>query len=551
MVVRADVDDAQAVKTLAHELGHVLMHGPDQLAARDTRLCRGAAEVEAESVAYLVASAHGLDVSGYTFPYVATWAAGVGDGRSDQVADVVQRSAVPVLATAHQVLATAEQSKVQPAAGDSRDLRERTQLGELRASRLRERADELASPGPTQTPHPATANRSRSVDRTLEANAAAADWWRERLQHRGQAGPRQYLGDRGVGHVLAADSPWHVGYADGKWTSLVNHLRTAGFTDTELLDAGLAMRSRKGNVVDRFRERIMLPIRRPDGGIVGFIGRAAPAASPDVPKYLNTASTAAFTKGDVLFGLAEQSATIRRGRTLIVEGPFDVLAIAGVRSDTAAVAPCGTALTSRQVAALAEQAPHVAVALDADPAGDDATVRAYEVLRGAYRDPELVQLPAGADPADLAAAGDGRLVAVLGESSRPLVHAVVDRAIAVHDLGDAQQLALANRRAAAVIAGLPVDQVARQVARVAEQLDLDVNIVTEGVADALARQHESATQADRVHRHADVPPKMPAAARATARLPRPPTGWTRRNGDHRRAVGSAGMTIAPTARSPR
>ncbi|MBA2640460.1 MAG: toprim domain-containing protein [Nocardioidaceae bacterium] len=539
VVIRDDVDDAQAVKTLAHELGHVLMHGPDALAARDTRICRGSAEVEAESVAYLVTAARGLDVAGYTFPYVAQWAATAGSHAD--VVDIVQRSAVHVLRTARHVLATADET-VRPAARDSLPAIHRTEVGLSRTAALRGRAEALATGG-TPGRQPLGTDVGRIVDRTLAANAAAAAWWGELLRRPDQAGPRQYLVDRGTGHVLEAESPWQVGYAENRWTSLVEHLRASGFTDSDLLDAGLAMTSRKGNVVDRFRDRIMLPIRRPDGGTVGFIGRAAPSASPDVPKYLNTASTAAFSKGDVLFGLAEQSQTIGRGRTLIVEGPFDVLAVAGVRPDTAAVAPCGTALTDRQVAVLADHAARVAVALDADPAGREATVHAYELLRVAYPRPECVQLPDGTDPAALAAAGNGELAAVLDQPTRPLADAVVDHAIAAHDLSDAQQLVVANRHAAHVIAGFPADQIARQVARVADRLHLDVAAVTEAVTDAFTRRHDPPRR-QRVHHRRDdaVPTRMTAAERAVAHLPRIAT-----NGRKDSQSGLSGRTTAPSS----
>ena len=551
VVVRDDVDDAQAVKTLAHELGHVLMHGPDELAARDTRICRGTAEVEAESVAFLVAAARGLDVSGYTFPYVAQWAASAGRPE-DSVAGVVQRTAGQVLRTAHQVLATAEES-VLPAA--SPRTVQRVEVGQARTAALRQRADALAIRPDAPRRRPNDHEVRQGVDRTLAANAAAADWWDELLRRREQAGPRKYLVDRGVGQVLEAGSPWLVGYAESRWTSMVDHLRVGGFTDTELLDAGLAMTSRKGNLIDRFRNRIMLPIRRPDGGIVGFIGRAAPSASPDVPKYLNTASTAAFNKGEVLFGLAEQTEAIRDGRTLVVEGPFDVLAVAGVRPDTAAVAPCGTALTDRQVAVLAEHAPRVAVMFDGDRAGMDATVRAHELLHYTYADPGLVQLPEGADPAALAAAGNGELAAALGQPPRPLADAVVDHAIAAHDLTDAQQLVAANRHATHVIAGLPTSQVARQVARVAGRLGFDVAVVTEAALEAAASRHAPARAPDRHHRrNVASPSRMTPAERAVAHLPRVATNDCRASPPAvsvRTPTRSPGVALSASLSAPR
>lgn len=142
VVVRSDVDDAQAVKTLAHELGHVLLHDPASFVGGDTIRCQGIVEVEAESLAYLVAADHGLDTSQYSFAYVAGWAAGTGD-----VQAALSSTGTRVLAAAHQVLdaSHAHMTPVDPESSDQLEryagrLVARAAAGAERTSTLRDTA---------------------------------------------------------------------------------------------------------------------------------------------------------------------------------------------------------------------------------------------------------------------------------------------------------------------------------------------------------------------------------------------------------------------------
>lgn len=131
----------------------------------------------------------------------------------------------------------------------------------------------------------------------------------------------------------------------------------------------------------------MLGIRTPDGTVAGFIGRARPGAGPGVPKYLNGPETATFNKGDLLSGLNQARRRLARGAIpVIVEGPFDAIAVTAADPGRyAGMAPCGTALTSHQVAALADIADvretGTLVALDGDTAGHHGAVKAYGILR--------------------------------------------------------------------------------------------------------------------------------------------------------------------------
>ncbi|MGI8850635.1 MAG: ArdC-like ssDNA-binding domain-containing protein [Acidimicrobiales bacterium] len=167
VVVRSDVDDAQAVKTLAHELGHVLMHDPASFVGDDTIRCQGIIEVEAESVAYLVAADHGMDTSQYSFAYVAGWAAGTGD-----VQAALSSTGTRVLAAAHQVL-DASHAHMTPVDPESSDQLER-HAGRLiaRAAAGAERTSTLRD-----TPQRPTGHQAAGRDAETRLNLDDAAWY--------------------------------------------------------------------------------------------------------------------------------------------------------------------------------------------------------------------------------------------------------------------------------------------------------------------------------------------------------------------------------------
>ena len=236
-----------------------------------------------------------------------------------------------------------------------------------------------------------------------------------------------------------------------------------------------------------FRDRAMFPVRSVDGTVAGFIGRAPPGGEP---AYLNTATTELYHKGSLLFGLYEGSAALAAGaRPVLVEGPLDAIAVSC--AGRVGVAPCGTALTATQVELLgwACRSTGVIVAFDADRAGRAAAVRAYPLLRTITDDLWTVSLPTGSDPAEvLRTQGADGLDAVLGSSLLPLPDLVVDARLAEFSrwLEFADGTFAALRAVAPVIADLPPDQVARQVARVATRLGCTYAEVTEAVTSRLS-----------------------------------------------------------------
>jgi DNA primase len=172
-----------------------------------------------------------------------------------------------------------------------------------------------------------------------------------------------------------------LGYAPGGWEMTSQHFKSKGYSEDLLLACGLASQSESGGIHDRFRHRVMFPIRDERGRMAGFGARIL--NPDDVPKFLNSPQTAIFDKGRLLYGLDRARKTIRtQDQAVIVEGYLDVIAVhqAGF---TNAVSPMGTALTEQQLFLLKRFSRRIILALDSDAAGDKATLRGLQIARQA------------------------------------------------------------------------------------------------------------------------------------------------------------------------
>ncbi len=217
-----------------------------------------------------------------------------------------------------------------------------------------------------------TATEDRYRKRLRDALEAAIAWYREVLLRTPQAEKaRAYLEERGL--TSETLERFSIGYALTNWGALTSRLISRGFKDEELISAGLASPSNRGGVIDKFRGRIIIPIRDASGRAVGLGGRIMPGA--EGPKYLNSPAGPLFDKSHILYGLDLAKATIRREKlTVIVEGYTDVMA-AHQAGFTNVVASLGTALTKGQVEQALKYADEVALAYDVDLAGETATQR--------------------------------------------------------------------------------------------------------------------------------------------------------------------------------
>jgi DNA primase len=238
-----------------------------------------------------------------------------------------------------------------------------------------------------------------AVDPVLAALEEATSFYERILWDNPAAEPaRQHLRDRGIRKDTA--QAWRLGYAPAGWTNLTDALHQAGIEATTLEAAGLAVArtSGKGHY-DRFRARLMIPIRRA-GQVVGFGGRLLEGS--DEPKYLNSPETSHFQKSETLFGLDQASAALSAGTpAVVVEGYFDAIALhqAGIAG---AVAICGSAANEKHLSKLVEAgAREICFAFDGDPAGKAAAARAAILGLGATRPVKLLECPDGLDPDEL------------------------------------------------------------------------------------------------------------------------------------------------------
>ncbi|MFN2421525.1 MAG: DNA primase [Gemmatimonadota bacterium] len=284
------------------------------------------------------------------------------------------------------------------------------------------------------------------------ANRLAAEFYHRRLLSGGDAAEaRDYLTRRGIDR-----DHWEtflLGWAPESWEALTEEATRQGIPEAVLLEAGLIARSEKtSGVYDRFRGRVVFPIRALGGEVVGFSGRRLDA---EEPKYLNSPDTPVFAKGRMLFNLDLARAPIRRaGAAVVVEGNFDVVTLyaAGFRN---VVAPLGTALTGEQARVLRRYTGTAYLAYDGDRAGERAAFRAADVLLGAGFAVRILPIPAGEDPDALvrvrgATAFEDRL-----QASTDVVDAMIAVIAERIDLGDVVKKRRAIRRLLETVARIP------------------------------------------------------------------------------------------------
>ena len=254
--------------------------------------------------------------------------------------------------------------------------------------------------------------------RLREMHAAATAYFHQTLlRHPDAAEARAYIKKRGLDQETVAQ--FHLGYALDEWEGLKHYLHGLGYTEDEMVQAGLLVRREDGRTYDRFRHRLIIPIHDGQGRVIAFAGRVI---GPGEPKYLNSPQTPIFDKGRTLYGYAQAITSMRElDQAIIVEGYMDVLAChqAGFRN---VVASMGTALTPTQLRMLSRHVRTIIFALDADTAGLQAVQRGVEVARetlaeqvepmitptGALHyqarlnvDLRILLLPEGMDPDDL------------------------------------------------------------------------------------------------------------------------------------------------------
>lgn len=283
-------------------------------------------------------------------------------------------------------------------------------------------------------------------------NVEAARYFFSNLQENENA--KEYFLNRGIKEITI--KRFGLGYAKDGWQNLRMYLKKKGFSDSLMLEAGLVIKSQKGTIYDRFRNRVMFPVFDIKGNVIGFGGRVLDDSKP---KYLNSPETLVFQKGTNLYGLNFAIKNrIEKRYFIIVEGYMDLISLHqyGI---TNVVASLGTALTVNQARLLKRYADKVIISYDADIAGQTATLRGLEILKEAGFDVRVLKIPQGKDPDEFVRSNGKDAFLKLVDKAENLISYRLEKAKEGINFKDKSSLVEYGNRVADILANLnPVEK---------------------------------------------------------------------------------------------
>jgi len=358
--------------------------------------------------------------------------------------------------------------------------------------------------------------------------ALAAEFYTRSLWQPEGSKAREYLDKRGVDHEVA--KRFGLGFAPEGWNALLTAMARLSVSEEQLAEAGLVLPRQTGaGFYDRFRGRLLFPIRDPQGRVIAFGGRAL---AGEEPKYLNSPETPLYVKGQTLYALDVARAAIReKNRAIIVEGYLDCL-MAHQYGFGETVAALGTAFTSAQLGLLRRQADEVVALFDADAAGQKAATRLEEMLtdtmdlqnlgwsvartgdfeRSGHFSIKVAMLPEQHDPDSLLRAEGAAALAARLDIARPLLSYVLERALAEEDLASARGRATAHARVAMLLSKVANAEEATALSReAARRLGVDATqiwIEAQQLQGARARKQRFERTADAIPTAAFPPPSL-------------------------------------------
>jgi DNA primase len=285
----------------------------------------------------------------------------------------------------------------------------------------------------------------------LKVHEIAAEFFRDQLASPAGERARRQLQERGVTAPTIAQLD--LGYAPAAAASLRTRLLTHGFPEGLLLQSGLILKRDNGEMIDRFRNRLMVPICRDTGSVIAFGGRAMEAGQ--VPKYLNSPETPIYSKGRTLYGLNLTKSSIRQGGfAVLVEGYFDFAQVFQAQA-APAVASCGTALTPQQAQLLRRFTTKIVLSYDPDAAGQGAAARSCDLLVAEGFDVNVVVLDPGEDPDTYIRRHGADKYREKLRTSRPYLEYLLDQAAEGVDFGQDDSRRLFLGKMLAVAARIP------------------------------------------------------------------------------------------------
>lgn len=329
-------------------------------------------------------------------------------------------------------------------------------------------------------------SRYRQQERLWAMHKEAARFFHSRLYAPIGANALQYATGRGMPKSIL--TKFGIGYAPDSWTDLVDYLRSKNYTDQELRDSGLVTVSQKnGNLLDRFRDRLMFPIIDVRGNVIGFGGRIMNSSDKSAAKYLNSPETLIFNKRKNLFALnlAKKS---KLGYLILVEGYMDAIALHQYGFDCA-VASLGTALTEDGANLLSRYTEQVVLIYDGDEAGQNATQRAIPILEKAGLQVKVLKMRDAKDPDEYLKKFGADRFRILLEESANRVEYQLNAILKKYDLRDDEQKVQYLQESAGLIGSLS-SAVQREVygGRVAEAAGISEDAMRLEVNRALKRR---------------------------------------------------------------
>lgn len=314
-----------------------------------------------------------------------------------------------------------------------------------------------------------------------QANELAFKFYRHRLDQTDGEDvkyARKYLRDRGISEEI--ESRFEIGLSPGGWENFLKIAEKRDFRPDVLERAGLVIRNDRGGFYDRFRERLMFPIRNNGGRVVGFGGRILKEEpGKESPKYLNSPETAIYHKGRMLYGIPQARDAMRStGEAILVEGYTDLIALHRVDYRNS-VATLGTALTSDQAALIKRFAGKVILLYDADEAGTNAAFRGADILVGAGLEVFVAVLPEGEDPDTIVKSGGKESLDIVIEQAKPIIDFKIEYFRKDGAFSTPRGQAEATRSLIDTLRRIP-DQITRQFAthEIAEKLGVNEQILT-------------------------------------------------------------------------
>jgi DNA primase len=354
---------------------------------------------------------------------------------------------------------------------------------------------------------PRAAERQKARERLYALLERATGFYERTLADAPEAAAaRAYLGDRGFSPEVM--KKFRVGYAPKAWDKLFVPALEGGFSEQELLDAGLVQRNDQGRIYDRFRGRIIFPLADKKGVIRGFGARGM--SDSDRPKYLNSPEGPVYHKGEQVFGIdhARRPAAAKK-RVIAVEGYADVIALHDAGFEEA-VAVMGTAMTDQQATELARLAGKVYLALDADESGRRAALRAARVIAdSADAETLVIELPRGKDPDELLRTGGAEAFEAAIGAAVTVAEFAVGQVFATGDLADSRGREHVLDELVPVIVAMPAGPAREEQIRVAaDRLGITDAVLRESLRERAASAPRRATAAAPAA-PADAPRQMP------------------------------------------